>query len=373
MKGIFLLESLEKSGLIELGRGQIISKDEMNSCPGVFPVYSSSAQNNGEFGKYGKYMFDDERITWSIDGGGKLFYRKKHKYSVTNVCGWIRVLDKSILSTKYLYYSLFFQWKQKEFDYTYKAHPSVIKKIYGIKVIPLDEQIRIVEQLDYIDNILQTEEGKMPLFNELIKSRFIEMFKTIDLSEQKDDWVEIESKSRIITGTTPSTNDESNWGGNILWITPAEMTKETFYVYDTTRKLTENGRKSKSLELMPEGTVLLSTRAPIGKVGIVGKPMACNQGFKNFICDSSVNPIFLYVLLKNNTDYLNSLGSGTTFLEISKTKIGKMKIPVPEIKKQIEFAEFVKLIDKSKFIVRKEIELLQELLESKMYEYFGNN
>ena len=173
MKGIFLLESLEKSGLIELGRGQIISKDEMNSCPGVFPVYSSSAQNNGEFGKYGKYMFDDERITWSIDGGGKLFYRKKHKYSVTNVCGWIRVLDKSILSTKYLYYSLFFQWKQKEFDYTYKAHPSVIKKIYGIKVIPLDEQIRIVEQLDYIDNILQTEEGKMPLFNELIKSRFI--------------------------------------------------------------------------------------------------------------------------------------------------------------------------------------------------------
>ena len=234
-------------------------------------------------------------------------------------------------------------------------------------------EAEIVQILSEIENKIEHANYKLLSYDELVKSRFIEMFKTIDLSEQKDDWVEIESKSRIITGTTPSTNDESNWGGNILWITPAEMTKETFYVYDTTRKLTENGRKSKSLELMPEGTVLLSTRAPIGKVGIVGKPMACNQGFKNFICDSSVNPIFLYVLLKNNTDYLNSLGSGTTFLEISKTKIGKMKIPVPEIKKQIEFAEFVKLIDKSKFIVRKEIELLQELLDSKMNEYFSDN
>ena len=176
------------------------------------------------------------------------------------------------------------------------------------------------------------------------------MFETIDLSEERDEWIELEKLSKIYTGTTPSTSDESNWDGNILWITPAEMTIDTFYVFDTARKITEKGRKSKSLEIMPIDTVLLSTRAPIGKVGIVGQPMACNQGFKNFKCNNKINPIFLYTLLKNNTDYLNSLGSGTTFLEVSKTKIGKMKVPVPEIKLQNKFAEFVKLIDKSKFV-----------------------
>ena len=214
-------------------------------------------------------------------------------------------------------------------------------------------------------------EKKLSYFDELIKSRFIEMFETIDLSEQRNEWKEIESVSKIYTGTTPSTNEESNWDGDILWITPAEMNKNTFYVYDTARKITEKGKKSKSLDLMPEGTVLLSTRAPIGKVGIVGKPMTCNQGFKNFKCNNSVNPVFLYVLLKNNTEYLNSLGSGTTFLEISKSKIGQMKIPVPTIEKQNEFEQFVKLIDKSKFVVQQQINALQELLDRKMDEYFG--
>ena len=176
------------------------------------------------------------------------------------------------------------------------------------------------------------------------------MFETIDLSEEKSEWVELEKLTKIYTGTTPSSTDESNWNGDILWITPAEMNSGSFYIYDTVRKITEKGRKSKSLDIMPLNTVLLSTRAPIGKVGIVGKPMACNQGFKNFECGPKLNPIFLYTLLKNNTDYLNSLGSGTTFLEVSKSRIAKLRVPVPEIELQNEFESFVKQVDKSKFV-----------------------
>ena len=176
------------------------------------------------------------------------------------------------------------------------------------------------------------------------------MFETIDLSEQRSNWKELGLVSKIYTGTTPSTKEPKNWDGDVLWITPAEMNQDTFYVYDTVRKITEIGRKSKSLDLMPVNTVLLSTRAPIGKVGIVGKPMACNQGFKNFECSSEVNPVFLYTLLKNNTDYLNSLGSGTTFLEVSKSRISKMLIPVPSIELQNQFESYIKLIDKLKFI-----------------------
>ena len=237
--------------------------------------------------------------------------------------------------------------------------------------VTLDVQKKVVISLNIIDNAINSKQKQFILLDELIKSRFIEMFETIDLSEQRSNWKELGLVSKIYTGTTPSTKEPKNWDGDILWITPAEMNQDTFYVYDTVRKITEIGLKSKSLDLMPVNTVLLSTRAPIGKVGIVGKPMACNQGFKNFECSSEVNPVFLYTLLKNNTDYLNSLGSGTTFLEVSKSRISKMLIPVPSIELQNQFESYIKLIDKLKFIVQEQIKNLQELFDKKMDEYFG--
>ena len=116
------LGEVEDQGILTLGRGKVISKDELRNCPGDYPVYSSSANGDGEIGRYGKYMFDDERITWSIDGGGKLFYRNAARYSVTNVGGWIKVTSTA-LHTKFLYYTLINQWSKMKFDYTKKAHP----------------------------------------------------------------------------------------------------------------------------------------------------------------------------------------------------------------------------------------------------------
>jgi len=74
-----------ESGEIELGRGDVISKKEMRQTPGTYPVYSSSVTGNGKIGEYGKFMFDEEMITWSVDGGGNFFYRPPHKFSVTNI------------------------------------------------------------------------------------------------------------------------------------------------------------------------------------------------------------------------------------------------------------------------------------------------
>lgn len=139
---------LEDKGIIQLGRGIVISQKDIRDNPGDFPVYSSSSQNNGEVGTYGKYMFDDERITWSIDGGGILFYRNNHKYSVTNVCGWLKVLKEDTINCRYLYFTLFEQWQNKTFDYNYKAHPSIVRKEYVIPIPSLVEQERIVSILD---------------------------------------------------------------------------------------------------------------------------------------------------------------------------------------------------------------------------------
>ena len=110
-------------------------------------VLRRGAAGQGEFGRYGKYMFDDERITWSVDGGGRFFYRSPHKYSVTNVCGWMTV-DNDRVRTKFLYYVLTSLWKKQTFDYTRKAHPSVIRDAYTVPIPATAEQDRIVNTLD---------------------------------------------------------------------------------------------------------------------------------------------------------------------------------------------------------------------------------
>jgi len=119
---------------LKLGRGQVISKRDLQDFPGNYPVYSSSARDGGHFGRYGKFMFDDERITWSVDGGGRFFYRSNHRYSVTNVSGWMKVFATDRLSTRYLYHVLAAAWEGKRFDYIKKAHPSVIRDEYTIPI-----------------------------------------------------------------------------------------------------------------------------------------------------------------------------------------------------------------------------------------------
>jgi len=144
----FTLKELEETGDITLGRGQVISKKDLEADPGIYPVYSSSAQGNGEFGQYGKFMFDEELISWSVDGGGRFFYRPKHKFSVTNVSGWLRINSPQKINAKYLYRVLDTEWQEKSFDYVAKAHPSVIREMYKIPLPPFEIQEQIVAELD---------------------------------------------------------------------------------------------------------------------------------------------------------------------------------------------------------------------------------
>lgn len=156
--------------------------------------------------------------------------------------------------------------------------------------------------------------------------------------------------TQIVLGSTPRTKVEEYWDGNVKWVTPAELTDETFYVNDTVRHITEAGVKNAKLTLMPVGTVLFSTRAPIGKTGITATEMYCNQGFKNFICSSSIEPVYLYCLLKFNKEHFISMGSGTTFKELSRKVIETFQISVPPIDLQIEYKNFYIQSDKSKLL-----------------------
>lgn len=145
------LGELVSNRVVSLGRGSVISKKSIDANKGNYPIYSSSIHNSGLFGRWSKYNFNEELITWSVDGGGNFFHRKKHRYSVTNVCGYMRV-DQTIICYGFLYYQLTLAHKSLEFDYTIKAHPSVIKKLYTVLLPSLTEQKEIYKVLQDIDD-----------------------------------------------------------------------------------------------------------------------------------------------------------------------------------------------------------------------------
>ena len=176
----------------------------------------------------------------------------------------------------------------------------------------------------------------------------------------------------IVSGSTPKTGIEEYWKGNLKWITPAEIEEDTYIIGDSERKITELAVKKTGLSSFPKGTVILSSRAPIGKVAIAGCEMYCNQGFKNLICSEKINNKYLYWFLKRNTKYLNSLGRGATFKEISKTIVSEIEINLPEYRKQEKISNELEKINKIIGCRKQELKLFEDLVKARFIEIFGD-
>lgn len=163
----------------------------------------------------------------------------------------------------------------------------------------------------------------------------------------------------VIGGTTPNTNIAEYWNGSLCWISPAEL-DGSHYLYDSRKKITEAAVKAKSLKLLPAGTVILSSRAPIGKVVINKVPTYCNQGFKCIVCGEEIFNEYLYWWFWGKTEYLNSLGTGATFKEISKKVVEEIEIPLPPLSEQ---EEIVRYLDKAFMKIDAMKEKAEEALE----------
>ncbi len=175
----------------------------------------------------------------------------------------------------------------------------------------------------------------------------------------------------VVSGSTPKTEINEYWDGDISWITPAELTDETYIIEESQRKITDAAVQRNGLRSFPKGTVILSSRAPIGKVAIAGKEMYCNQGFKNLICSERIDNRYLYWYLKGHTKYLNSLGRGATFKEISKSIVQNIEIPLPDLDEQVSYANTLKKCWDLRLIQKEQIQLLDNLIKSRFVEMFG--
>ena len=169
-----------------------------------------------------------------------------------------------------------------------------------------------------------------------------------DLAELPKGWAwrTMEEVSEVVGGATPKTSEQENYeGGTIAWLTPADLSGYSDkYIERGARFITKKGLESCSTKLLPKGTVLFTSRAPIGYVAIASGEVCTNQGFKSFVLDEAqVTPDYVYWWLKGAKAMAEEVASGTTFLELSTAKAKKLPIPVAPLPQQRRIVEAIEL------------------------------
>ena len=238
---------------------------------------------------------------------------------------------------------------------------------------PLPEQEKIAEILSTVDQaiekmdeaIARTERLKKGLMEELLtkgwrrKNGEGREFKDTEIGRIPKEWEvrEIIDLFKVETGTTPSTKQKEYWDrGYITWITPADMSKLNgkIYIRYSERKITEKALEETNLTLMPTGSIIISTRAPVGYVAVVEGNATFNQGCKGLIPRNTneINPEFYTYYLLSKKTILENLSGGSTFKELSKNTLEKFKVPFPPLPEQEKIAEILSTVDKRLELLR---------------------
>lgn len=180
--------------------------------------------------------------------------------------------------------------------------------------------------------------------------------------------------AEIISGATPKTSIGEFWDGDVYWATPKDLSDlDGHVIASTPRTITAAGLRSCGASVLPSGSVLFSSRAPIGLVAVNTVPMATNQGFKSFIPRSDLlDSGYLAHWLRTNRKLLESLGNGATFKEVSKAVVSRVEIPLPPVPEQRRIAEVLDRADELRTKRREALGLLRDLTQSIFLEMFGD-
>jgi len=185
--------------------------------------------------------------------------------------------------------------------------------------------------------------------------------------------IEIGQCCTVINGSTPSRKKPEYWKGEIDWFTPKDLSKiQSKYVDEAPEKITQKGYDSCSTTLIPENSLLYTSRAPIGHIAINKRTVCTNQGFKSLVPRKNVDVEYLYYTLKKYTPLLKDLGNGATFKELSKTTISSFKIPLPPLPTQKKIAALLDAADAYRQKTKALIEKYDELTQSLFLDMFGD-
>ena len=173
------------------------------------------------------------------------------------------------------------------------------------------------------------------------------------------------SVTQILNGATPSSNRPEYWDGDIVWVTPDDLGKlKSRYIDNSSRRITQEGYNACGTILAPAGSIVLSTRAPIGHLGILRVAACVNQGCRLLVPQATTASEFLYHMLVAARPSLEVLGQGSTFLELSRSKLGTFSIPFPPFSEQTAIVQYLDAqtakIDAAIATTRREIGFLHE-------------
>ena len=385
------LGELEKQDVLHLKRGIVISAADMESCPGNYPVYSSSASQNGEMGKYGKYMFNQELVTWSIDGGGSVFYRPKHKFSVTNVCGYVET--SSMVDCAFLAYQMGYIHSQIHFDYTVKAHPSVIRDLYTLSWTSLTEQRRIGAFFDRLDSLITLHQRKYDKLCVLKKSMLDKMFPKggslypeIRFAGFTDPWEQrkLGEELGFLRNNTLSRAELSDSEGTVFDIHYGDVLIKYGSVLDAEKadvpKIANDAVANRqTCDCLQDGDVIIADTAEDSAVGKCTE--LCNSAGKKVFSGLHTMPLrpmrkyasgYLGHYLNSPAfhDQLLPLMQGIKVISVSRSAMEDMTMSVPSVAEQASIGAFFDRLDSLITLHQRKLELLRNIKKSMLDKMF---
>ncbi len=331
---------------------------------GEIPWLSVADFNNDR-----KYVFETEKTITELglnNSSTKLLNKGDIIISARGTVGVVAVLGKEmtfnqscygirakadLATSDYVYYLL----KDTVSGFLQIAHGGVFDTItrdtfkeIEISLPPLPEQKTIASILSSLDDKIDLLHRQNATLEKMAETLFRQWF----VEEAKEDWAEgtLDDILTVKGGTTPSTSEPTYWNGSINWTSPRDITSlNGIYLFDTERKITEEGLSKISSGLLPKGTLLMSSRAPVGVLAFCEVPVAINQGYIAILDNKGYTKEFIYLWLKANIDVVHSFSNGSTFMEISKSAFKTIELQIPSKRVLIDFQLIVKpLFDKIK-------------------------
>ncbi|MBN2683097.1 MAG: restriction endonuclease subunit S [Bacteroidales bacterium] len=318
--------------LVKFQRGHDLPKTKV--VDGKYPI----AGSNGIIGYHNEYTTEGPGITIGRSGNIGNPHIYMDKFWAHNTTLYVKEFYK--VNPVFFYYFL------RTMDFALlnsgSAVPSLNRNyIHPFEVsIPTDlpTQKAIAEILSSLDDKIELNNQMNKTLEEMAQAVFTKMCSFED--EMPDGW-NIRQLGDIIEvkgGTTPSTKIPEYWDGDISWTSPKDLSNIQFPVLlDTDKRITELGLKKISSGLLPKGTLLLSSRAPIGYLAISNIPVAINQGYIAILCKKEVSNLFMLFWLKQNMNKVLEKANGSTFLEISKTNFKQIEAIIPDKNRLKEF------------------------------------
>jgi type I restriction enzyme S subunit len=298
-------------------------------------------------GKYGVYSFDYPSL-------------------LNQRIGLLKSGVSEKLISKYFYFYLSILRKEILRKAGGAAQPNISTKAIGEFKIPLpklETQKKIAAILDEADKIRQLNKQLIAKYDALTQSLFLEMFGKLD-----ENIIELGEVIKLIGGGTPSKDKEEYWSGNIPWASVKDLKSDR--LSKTVDKITIEGVNNSATKIIPKGSLIVATRMAVGRATICEMDVAINQDLKAIKIIENVNVVYLQSLFKSKEKYFDSVSSGATVKGIKIEHITRLKIPIPSIEFQNQFAERVQIIENQKQQAQEALQKSEDLFNSLLQKAF---